>query len=164
MLAYLADALALETFIRIVEEPCREVSVRTSTASVRRAGQSLHVAFKKGKKDKIDLADLGICPQICPFAGLTMLVEAMGVANGDARGADRDRPITWKKPGHKAQDDLIIRWSSEKRPQLPEPWTGPAAARRGPGACGHAAGQFSRPESVAATVVRTRRFAEDVGG
>jgi hypothetical protein len=118
--------------------------------------------FQKRQKGTIDLA-VGICPQICPFAGLTKLVEAMGVANGDERSADRDRPITWKEPDHKAQDDLIIRRSSQKRAQLPEPWTGPAAARRGPRACGHAAGQFSRPESVAATVVRTRRFAEDAG-
>jgi hypothetical protein len=128
MLEYRTDALALEAFMRIVEKPRHEVPVRTSTASVRRAGQSLRVAFKKGKEGRIDLADLGICPQICPFAGLTKLVEAMGVANGDERGADRDRAITWKKPDHKAQDDLIIRWSSQKRAQLPEPRTGPAAA------------------------------------
>jgi hypothetical protein len=145
------------------EAPPRSVGAHFHGVSSAR-GVSLRIAFKKGKKGEIDLADLGICPQICPFAGLTKLVEAMGVANGDERGADRDRPITWKGPDYKAQDDLVIRWSIQKRAQLPEPWTGPAAPRRGPRACGHAARQFSRPESVAATVVRTRRFAEDVGG
>jgi hypothetical protein len=35
---YRADALALESFMRVVERPRHDVSVHTSTVSVRRAG------------------------------------------------------------------------------------------------------------------------------
>jgi hypothetical protein len=50
MLAYRADALAPEAFMRIVEKPRHEVSVRTSTASVRRAGYRSVLLSKKAKK------------------------------------------------------------------------------------------------------------------